>query len=446
MLARRGYDVDLLEKDNLHEIRSSAGRSINMALSTRGLTALEKVGLRAAAEKKSVPVPGRFVHGTAGDVKFQRYVQNRSAHTNSISRDTLHRFLLEAAMDQDRVQMQFDAKVVDHLPEQRTVVYVDHTGRAFHGRPSTITFVADGARSSLRASLARRLLMDVREQSTGYGYKELPVSADAARELRLESGFHVWPRGQRMMIAMPNLDGSFTCTLYLPLESPLGFYALTTVSAVRELFESCFPDVLRCAPDLVARYLQNPVGRIFTVHASPWTAPGGICLIGDAAHTVSPFFGQGLNCGLEDCDLVVGSIERVLESATAEEIMRAIEDFVTVRQQDAEAIDRMSMDNFGEMLHNITDEHFRQRKALSGLLEAEVAGYLTRYFLVTFTSIPYHVAEAAGAAEQRLLDELCSGNFTGRTDLLDRARRLVATHLEPLLSPYRHVLPSTATI
>jgi len=428
-LARRGKAVEVFERrPDLRTTRISAGRSINLAISVRGLHALAQVGLEEEALAHAIPMPGRMIHARDGGLAFQAYGKDDSQCIHSISRGLLNRMLLDAAEETGRVRLSFQRRVVGLDPERR-VLTVEVEGGDTERIEGAVVYGTDGAGSAVRRSVVEARGGVSRETPLDHGYKELTLPATPEGRWRLErNALHIWPRGDFMLIALPNEDGSFTCTLFLAFEGSLSFATLEAPGAVRSFFQEHFADVEPMLPDLEAQFGGNPTGSMVTVKCSAWHAGDAALLLGDAAHAIVPFFGQGMNCGFEDC-VELDALEA--KGAPRGEVFSRFE---ALRKPNADAIADMAVENFVEMRASTADPRFLLEKAIEKRLLAELPGeFVSRYALVTFSRAPYRVAYDAGRIASGIVSELAEGARSASDVDVARARALVAERLTPFL-------------
>ena len=390
--ARRGLTVDVYERRaDMRRVDIPAGRSINLAVSTRGLHALHEVGLDADVLREAVPMLGRMTHARDGKLALLPYGRSEREHINSMSRGGLNKILMTRAEETGRVRIHFGQRLVDY-DFDRGVARFDPGGEA----PAAVLAGSDGSASALRASLGGHVSQDVLSS----GYKELTMPSAGGGFAMHREALHIWPRGNFMLIALPNLDGSFTCTLFLPFEGSPSFKELETEADSQAFFEEHFPDAVPLIPDVATQLQQAPLGRMSTVKAWPWSR-GSALLIGDAAHAIVPFFGQGMNAGFEDVTLLAG----MLTGDWEEDFAR----FASARKPDTDAIADLAVENFVEMRDKVADPHFLRIREIEHELQERMAGrYLTRYQLVTFTRVPYRVALRAGEIQAQLLGDLAA--------------------------------------
>ncbi len=374
LLARRGVDVDVYERRaDPRRAGAERGRSINLAISARGLDALGRVGLDERTLADALPMRGRTLHSPTGALAYQSYSADGRRAINSISRAGLNHALLDRAEESPGVRL--------HFGHRLTGVDADTGELTFDGRAARADVVlgADGAYSAVRRSIQGG--MDLHQDFLPHGYKELTIPARDGEFALDPASLHIWPRGASMMIALPNTDRSFTCTLFW---AKADFAALETPEKVVAAFRERYPDAVALMPTLAADYLANPVGSLVTVRCRPWVR-GRVALVGDAAHAIVPFFGQGANCAFEDCV----ELDRSL-TATGGDWPAALARYQERRKANADAIADMALENFVEMSEKVASPVFRGQTRLRHALERVLGGrYVSRYELVSFTTIPY---------------------------------------------------------
>jgi kynurenine 3-monooxygenase len=406
-----------------------SGRSINLALADRGIHALKTAGVYARIAADLVPMRGRLVHQPDGAQSMQPYGGRAQEVIYSISRHRLNQALLEAAAA-DGVALCFEHRLDDWDPGAQVAHLHDlRTARRF-----TVTMrpllAADGAGSTVRRRLTAVGLMRSQESDLDHGYKELSIPAGpGGRHVLSPDALHIWPRGNFMLIALPNADGSFTATLFLPKHGVPSFDALNCAAAVDEFLRAHFPDARALMPQCVAEFGAHPTGSLGTVHAAPWSVAGAAALIGDAAHAIVPFHGQGMNCCFEDC---LEFAACVAGEATWE---AAFERFFAARKANTDAIAAMAIENYREMRERVAQPDFRLQQALALELERRhPRNFIPRYSMVMFHhEIPYRTARDRGVIQSRLLDQLTAGAATLEDVDYDRAARLIARELPPII-------------
>jgi kynurenine 3-monooxygenase len=416
LLARRGLSVQIFEqRGDARRMTLPAGRSINLALAARGVAALERAGLMDAVRPLLVPMRGRIVHDLVGPTRFLPYGQRPHELLWSVSRAGLNRVLTDAAAAHG-VEFHFEhaARGADFDTGRLELEDLQSGNRLCI--PMEPVIGADGAGSALRRAMVKAGRATAREEPLEHAYKELTIPAGPDGSHLLERGaLHIWPRGGYMLIALPNVDGTFTATLFLAAaDGPVSFATLTTRGAVGAFFAQEFADVLALVPDLDVQFAANPIGRMSTIHASPWRVGARALLIGDAAHAIVPFHGQGMNCAFEDC--------RVLDDllAAGHGWSECFARFDALRREDTAAIARMAVENYVEMRDTVRDPRFALQKELALELERRQPDrFIPRYSMVMFhDEIGYADAERRGAVQSALLDEATRGRADiGEIDL-----------------------------
>jgi kynurenine 3-monooxygenase len=429
-LARRGAMVRVLERrPDLRKERIRAGRSINLAISVRGLHALAQVGLAERALQHAIPMRGRIIHPTEGPLAFQAYGKDDSQCIHSISRGWLNGMLMSEAEATGRVRIDFHHRVTAVDVAKGMLTVLDEKAGAAEHLSGAALVGTDGAGSLLREAVVSAEGGKSAEERLEHGYKELSLPAGPGGSFALEKhALHIWPRRDFMLIALPNLDGSFTCTLFLRFTGNPSFETLQTPEAVRAFFTTHFPDVVPFLPDLEGQFFENPTGSMVTVKCWPWTAESRAVLLGDAAHAIVPFFGQGMNAGFEDCVVLDEVLSRTpnLGAAFAE--------FARLRKPNADAIADMAVENFVEMRDSVADARFLLEKAIERrLLNAFPGEFLSRYALVTFSRAPYQLASEVGRVASEIVRELANSVTSAEDVDLKVARRLVTARLVPIL-------------
>jgi kynurenine 3-monooxygenase len=429
LLTQRGFAVEIYERrPDMRRVRTSAGRSINLALSTRGIHALQQAGLWERMRSIIIPMKGRMMHSIAGELTFQPYGKNEAEVINSISRAELNIALMDAA-EEHGATIHFNQRCAGYdLKTGAIRIRNEDTGEEAR-RETEVVIGCDGSASSIRAEMLKLSRFSFSQQYLDYGYKELTILAGSKGEHLLETNaLHIWPRGNYMLIALPNIDGTFACILFLPFEGKDSFASLTTREQVVRFFDSRFPDVILLMPQLAENYFANPTGAMVTVKCSPWHVEGRALLLGDAVHAIVPFFGQGLNCGFEDCTCLVELLDRY-----GTDWPRVFAEFENERKVNTDAIADMAIENFTEMRDRVADSRFLLRKKVELALEAKYPQlFVPKYAMVTFHRVPYSVALARGAVQDRMLAKLCDG--ISRVEDLDweKADQLIRRDLAPL--------------
>ncbi len=394
-LARAGHRVDLYEKrpDPRHG-DPERGRSINLALSVRGIHALQEVGLAEEVLRSSILMRGRMIHARDGALTFQPYGKDDTEALHSVSRSGLNLLLVEAAARHESVRLFFDHKCTGFDPTDGVLAFANETKVA-----TEVVIAADGAFSAVRSHLQRQERFNYAQDYLSHGYKELTIPAGPQGSFRLEkNALHIWPRGSFMMIALPNADGSFTCTLFWPFEGPNSFAALTNEQDVIAYFQDQFPDAVPLIPTLAHDFLHNPTGSLVTIRCQPWHVGGRAVLLGDACHAVVPFLGQGMNAAFEDCS--------VLNQCLADEsdLSRAFATYETLRKENVDTLADLCVENFYEMRDRVGSRWFVLRKKLAIVLHRLFPRwYLPLYTMIEFTRIPYAAALRRAKRQDRVV-------------------------------------------
>ena len=425
-LLKRGYKVSIYERrGDMRKETLSAGRSINLALSDRGIRALEEVGIMDEIRKIAIPMHGRKMHNADGTEAYQAYGKE-GQFINSVSRGDLNCKLMDEA-EKHGATIYFNRALKEINWKENKVKF-----EVLNLEPSTLNFEllfgADGSYSATR--LTHQLQHDrfqYQQFYIDYGYKELHIPAGNNGEFLLEkNALHIWPRGKYMMIALPNTDGSFTCTLFFPFEGEPSFKTLDTKEKVRAFFNDTFADAAKLMPGLADLFFSNPTSSLVTVKCFPWIRDDKFALIGDAAHAIVPFFGQGMNAGFEDCSVLNGLIEKHSENWTA-----ILHEFQQLRKPDADAIADLALTNFVEMRDKVADKKFLLQKKIEAAFSTKHPDkWIPAYSMVTFSpQIRYSDALKKGNRQQAIMDDVMEmpGIENG---LNDRIEQIILKKLE----------------
>ncbi|MCP4438518.1 MAG: FAD-dependent monooxygenase [Aureispira sp.] len=404
--AKRGLRVDIYEsRADMRKEEMSAGRSINLALSDRGLKALGEVGIDGEILREAVPMKGRMLHSKNGELKMAPYGKDDSEYINSISRGGLNMILMTIAQHSEKVNIYFNEECIDvDFEEGAVTVKNSTTGLTKTVYGSTI-IGADGANSMVRRTMQSKMEgYKANVDWLEHGYKELSIPPAEGGGFRIAKNvLHIWPRGTYMLIALPNFDGSFTCTLFFPLEGEISFEGLDTKEKVRSFFEEQFADAVPHLVNLEDEFLNNPVGKLGTLKCFPWVHSSKAALIGDAAHAVVPFYGQGMNASFEDCSVLDQCIAKHGTDWAA-----VYAEYEQLRKENGDAIGDLAVENFYEMRDHVADPIFRRKRELEHKLENAYEDYHSKYSLVTFhPEIPYSVAKEKGNKQDKYLMDLC---------------------------------------
>lgn len=429
LLARRGFEVEVYEaRPDMRRRDVPAGRSINLVLCNRGLRALRLLELEEPVLALTVPVYGRMMHALDGALAYQPYGKDETERNYSVPRGGLNAFLLDQA-EAAGARLRFDAKVVAVDLDAGRLELDAPGGREAVEAPVVIG--CDGAPSAVREALCARPGFARTSDLLAWGYKELTFPPGAGGAFAMDRrALHIWPRGHHFLMGLPNQDGSFTGTVYLPWEGDDSFAAVEAPGAARAFFERVYPDAVPLLPDLEADWADNPASHLGTIRCGPWHLDGRALVLGDAAHAIVPFFGQGLNCGFEDCAV----LDELLAARGAD--LEAVFAAVTARRKtNTDAIADMALENFVEMRDKVGDPAFLLRKQVEARLDRELsAKYRSRYAMVMYSAIPYRDAYDAGEVQAEVLDALCAGISAPSEVDLARAEALIDERLTPLLA------------
>ncbi len=400
-LGRAGYSVDLYERrPDPGAGNFVGGRSINLAVSTRGIDALQRVGLSDEILKTAIPMRGRMIHGPRGDLHFQPYDKDPSRCIYSIGRAVLNQVTLEAAQKLPNVHVHFNHRCTDvDLDRPAAQILNTETNQTIETEGDVIIGV-DGAFSAVRRAMQRLDRFDYSQDYLRHGYKELTIPPTADGGFRMErNALHIWPRHSFMMIALPNPDGSFTCTLFWQFEGAESFATVRGDEAVRRFFDREFPDAVPLMPTLLEDFNAHPTGSMMTVRCRPWRHADKVALVGDAAHAVVPFYGQGMNAAFEDCIVLDECLRR--HAPNWEQAFAAYE---TARKPNMDALADLAIANFVEMRDQTASRAFRWRKKIERTLHRLLPGWYTPlYTMVSFTRTPYAEAVERGRRQDRIV-------------------------------------------
>ncbi len=418
-LARKGYDVHVYERrPDMRQGNYLGGRSINLALSTRGIRGLEKAGIDKDILDIAIPMTGRMMHDRAGNLAYQPYGKEGQA-IYSISRGALNIRLLQLADAFPNIHMYFDHKCTFCDPETGITRYVDTNGTAVEDQ-ADIVIGTDGAYSAVRDSFMTSRF-NYSQTYEAHGYKELEITPDENGEFRLQkNSLHIWPRSSFMMIALPNPGGNFTCTLFMPWEGENSFASLNTPESVMTFFKKEFGDAVAMMPGLLDDFFGNPTGNLATMRCYPWVKHRA-ALLGDSAHAIIPFYGQGMNCCFEDCIV----LDELIDEHNGQ-WPTVLDEYQKSRKPNADAIASLAIQNFVEMRDLVGTEAFLHRKHVEhDLTELYPDLFKSQYELTTFHTTPYRYAFDMGAKNDRLLNYIIDGKLEEK--LADRS------FMEPLI-------------
>ncbi len=434
-LARRNFHVELFERrPDMRTAEIGGGRSINLALSARGINALQETAVLDKILRIAITMRGRMIHSVTGALTFQRYGKDESEVIYATSRAELNKALLSAAEKHKNVTLNFEMRCTGMNFETGGAVFVNERT----GEESVVqarTFIgSDGSASAMRNAMVEKVAQFTQEV-LDYGYKELTIPPGPNCKHQIEkNALHIWPRTTYMLIALPNLDGSFTCTFFYPHKGEESFDTLNSDEKVRDFFTKNFPDAAALMPDLAKEFLDHPTGSMVTVKGLPWHIEDKVLLLGDAAHAIVPFFGQGMNCAFEDCHHVDRLIQRQMGlGRTTERIdwKEVFAEFEKARKKDTDAIADLAVENFIEMRDLVAQPKFQLKKNVERILEDTYPGlFVPKYTMVTFRRIPYSLSRLRGEIQEKILDELCANISTPEELDLKRADVLIGKQLD----------------
>ncbi|MDC7995867.1 FAD-dependent oxidoreductase [Altibacter sp. HG106] len=434
-MAQRGYRVTLVEKrPDLRKVSQDAGRSINLALSDRGLKGLRLAGVEEAAKKLCIPMHGRMIHDAQQHKFMSPYSGREEEFINSVSRPGLNKLLLDAAEAMPNVRLLFNHGCRSVNLQEATATFKNYDSGEEVKINGDVLLGTDGAGSAVRKSmfLHKKFLFSFSQQWLTHGYKEIsiPPAEDGGYRAH-QNSLHIWPRGEDMLIALPNLDGSFTVTLFLPYKnSDYCFENLTTPERVEAYFKKEFPDAVALMPNLAEEFFENPTGPLGTIKCAPWSSYGKTLLLGDAAHAIVPFYGQGMNASFED--VVVFDTMLDAHEGNWQKVFEAYE---AARKEDTDAIADLAVDNFHEMKEHTASDLFQQKRKLEIAFEQEFPKqYHSKYSLVTFNEdIPYSEAMRRGRAQDKAILNLLSDGKITDVMSLKQSLELVLKETEDIL-------------
>lgn len=427
-LARCGFKVDVFEKrpDPRKDptlVRAAEGRSINLALSARGIHALKEVGIYDEIAKLSIPMYGRMVHTPGERPMFQPYGKDPSEHINAVSRAELNRAIINSAESYPGIRFHFDTLCtgMDFLTGE---VFLRKENSSEILKSSAVTTIAaDGVPSAIRMEMLKLPRFDFSQEYENYGYKELTIPPGPGGSFLIEkNALHIWPRGSYMLIALPNLDGSFTCTLFFPYDGELSFASLDSEKKVLDFFKEIFPDAFALMPNLLEEFFSHPVGHLLTIKCHPWSYQDKVAMLGDASHAIVPFFGQGMNAAFEDCTILNELIAADLRGVPTGSGRRSnlevnwknvFEAFQNARKVNTDAIAELARENFIEMRDLVAQPRFQLKKKIENELAKKYPKiFIPKYSMVSFHRIPYSVVLQRGRRQERILHQLSEGITT----------------------------------
>ncbi len=404
ILRKRGYEVTLYERrSDMRKATVGAGRSINLAMSARGWKALDLAGLRNDLEAIAIPMHGRYLHLADGTVTTQAYGKNNEA-IYSVSRGELNKKLMTLA-EKEGVKIQFEHRC-NKIDVPKNILNFTTGDGSEKTVNADLLFGADGAFSALRTAYTHMDKVNCSQNYLEYGYKELNIPPAADGSMMMDKNYlHIWPRGNYMMIALPNTDGSFTCTMFMPFEGENSFANLKTKEDVNAFFDAKFADAKALMPTLIDDFFTNPTASLITTHIFPWHYQDKSALIGDAAHAIVPFYGQGMNAGFEDCTILTGLLDKHGEDWT-----NILKEYEVRRKPNGDAVAKLALLNFVEMRDKVSDPAFLERKKIEKELGKKYPDqFVSIYEMVSFSHTPYDTAIRCIEAQDQLLGNIMNG-------------------------------------
>jgi kynurenine 3-monooxygenase len=424
-MKKRGHHVELYElRTDMRRETSLAGKSINLIITAKGINPVINLGLWESVKTIITPVTGRMMHSKSVELTYQPYGKDETECNYSVSRAELNKMLMTEA-EEIGVIIHFEAGLKSLDTVNKTAYFNNGAKKSYD-----LFFGADGAGSLTRKAMINSLedQADYKTEPLGSHYKELLMPADEKGNYQMDKkALHIWPRGNHMLMALPNQDGSFTMTLYMPEQWYKDF---NTEEKVKYYFEENYPDAIKLMPNYLEEYADNPQGFLGCVRMSPWIYQDQIILLGDAAHAIVPFFGQGMNCGFSDVQFLIDQLDK-----NNDNLSKAFQAYDAHQKPNGDAIADLSIENFIEMCEKVGDENFLFRKKVEHIVEKAYPNlYRSRYGMVTYTLIPYHKAKEAGEIQAKIITELCQGLKNAEDVNLQQARILIESKLSPWLA------------
>ena len=416
-LAQRGYSVEIFERrPDMRKESISAGRSINLALSTRGNHALKEVGLYDKIKPNTIPMKGRMIHDLNGNTHLQPYGQKENEVIFSVSRAQLNMELMTLAEETGKVTIRFNHQLLSADLEQNKLLFQLSDSLEEIELPFKRVIGCDGSASIIRKSIVEKADIQYVKKPLGHGYKELTIPPLESGKFRIEpNALHIWPRGNHMLIALPNNDCSFTCTLFFPMTGATSFETVKTEKDILDLFQSQFHDAIKLMPNLVEDFQKNPTGDLASVYCKPWHLGDKALLIGDAAHAVVPFFGQGMNASFQDCSTLAK-----LMGQNENDWKTIFNTFSSVQVKNGHAIADMAIENYLEMRDHVNDTEYKKRRNVELKLERMFPGqFIPRYSMVSFHQIPYAEVYQRGEKQFKIIGDVLKADPSGQS--IDKA-------------------------
>ena len=422
-LAKRGYSVEIFERrPDMRKESISAGRSINLALSIRGNHALKEVGLYDKIKPNTIPMKGRMIHDLNGNTHLQPYGQKENEVIFSVSRAQLNMDLMTLAEETGKVTIRFNHQLLSADLEQNKLLFQLSNSLEEIELPFNRVIGCDGSASILRKSIVEKANIQYVKKPLGHGYKELTIPPLKSGKFRIEpNALHIWPRGNHMLIALPNNDCSFTCTLFFPMTGATSFETVKTEKDILDLFQSQFHDAIKLIPNLVEDFQKNSTGDLASVYCKPWHLGDKALLIGDAAHAVVPFFGQGMNASFQDCSTLAK-----LMGQNKNDWKTIFNTFSSVQVENGHAIADMAIENYLEMRDHVNDTEYKKRRNVELKLERMFPGqFIPRYSMVSFHQIPYAEVYQRGGKQFKIIGDVLKADPSGQSIDKDMVEKML---------------------
>ena len=422
-LAQQGYSVEIFERrPDMRKESISAGRSINLALSARGNHALKEVGLYDKIKPNTIPMKGRMIHDLNGNTHLQPYGQKENEVIFSVSRAQLNMELMTLAEETGKVTIRFNHQLLSADLEQNKLLFQLSNSLEEIELPFNRVIGCDGSASILRKSIVEKADIQYVKKPLGHGYKELTIPPLKSGKFRIEpNALHIWPRGNHMLIALPNNDCSFTCTLFFPMTGATSFETVKTEKDILDLFQSQFYDAIKLIPNLVEDFQKNSTGDLASVYCKPWHLGDKALLIGDAAHAVVPFFGQGMNASFQDCSTLAK-----LMGQNKNDWKTIFNTFSSVQVENGHAIADMAIENYLEMRDHVNDTEYKKRRNVELKLERMFPGqFIPRYSMVSFHQIPYAEVYQRGGKQFKIIGDVLKADPSGQSIDKDMVEKML---------------------
>ena len=422
-LAQQGYSVEIFERrPDMRKESISAGRSINLALSARGNHALKEVGLYDKIKPNTIPMKGRMIHDLNGNTHLQPYGQKENEVIFSVSRAQLNMDLMTLAEETGKVTIRFNHQLLSADLEQNKLLFQLSNSLEEIELPFNRVIGCDGSASILRKSIVEKANIQYVKKPLGHGYKELTIPPLKSGKFRIEpNALHIWPRGNHMLIALPNNDCSFTCTLFFPMTGTKSFETVKTEKDILDLFQSQFHDAIKLIPNLMEDFQKNSTGDLASVYCKPWHLGDKALLIGDAAHAVVPFFGQGMNASFQDCSTLAK-----LMGQNKNDWKTIFNTFSSVQVENGHAIADMAIENYLEMRDHVNDTEYKKRRNVELKLERMFPGqFIPRYSMVSFHQIPYAEVYQRGGKQFKIIGDVLKADPSGQSIDKDMVEKMM---------------------